>query len=188
MYHRYDGLIFDMDGTLLDTDATHCHAWRIVLERHDLKFDEAAMTALSGAPVWHIARAMIDRQGSDLNPHILVSEKAAIVSETILDTVQPLPLLDVVKTWYGRRPLAIGTGSERALTQALLDHLDMRKYFSAVVTADDVRCHKPAPDTFLRCAELLGVAADRCLVFEDADFGLQAARCAGMDAVDVRAL
>ena len=58
----------------------------------------------------------------------------------------------------------------------------------AVVAADHVVNHKPAPDTFLLCAERMGVAPEKCVVFEDADFGLQAAKRAGMDAVDVRLL
>ncbi len=64
----------------------------------------------------------------------------------------------------------------------------LRHYFSAVVAADRVVNHKPAPDTFLLCAERMGVAPEKCVVFEDADFGLQAAKRAGMDAVDVRLL
>ena len=60
--------------------------------------------------------------------------------------------------------------------------------FLDVVAADHVKNHKPAPDTFLLCAQRLGVAPEKCVVFEDADFGLQAARSAGMDAVDVRLL
>ncbi len=64
----------------------------------------------------------------------------------------------------------------------------LRHYFSAVVAADHVVNHKPAPDTFLLCAERMGVAPEKCVVFEDADFGLQAAKRAGMDAVDVRLL
>ncbi|MDG6692768.1 HAD-IA family hydrolase, partial [Staphylococcus aureus] len=67
-------------------------------------------------------------------------------------------------------------------------HLGLRHYFTAVVAADHVQHHKPAPDTFLRCATLMGVAPEKCVVFEDADFGLEAARLAGMDAVDVRLL
>ncbi len=84
--------------------------------------------------------------------------------------------------------MSVGTGSESAIAEALLKHLGLRHYFSAVVAADHVKHHKPAPDTFLRCAELMGVPPAKCVVFEDADFGIQAARDAGMAAVDVRLL
>ena len=106
----------------------------------------------------------------------------------LLDNVQPLPLMEVVKAYYGRRPLAVGTGSEHAMADALLSQLGVRDLFSAVVGADDVQRHKPEPDTFLRCAALMGIAPERCVVFEDADFGVQAAKAAGMAVVDVRLL
>ncbi len=106
----------------------------------------------------------------------------------LLDTVRPLPLLDVVREWHGRRPMSVGTGSESVLAESLLNHLGVRHYFDAVVAADHVKNHKPAPDTFLLCAERMGVEPSRCVVFEDADFGIQAAKLAGMDAVDVRLL
>ena len=106
----------------------------------------------------------------------------------LFDSVQPLPLIDVVKAYKGRRPMAVGTGSEHSMAVGLLQHLGLLNHFDAIVGADDVKRHKPEPDTFLRCAELIGVPAARCVVFEDADFGLQAARAAGMDAVDVRLL
>lgn len=106
----------------------------------------------------------------------------------LFDTVQPLPLIDVVKAYRGRRPMAVGTGSEHAMADALLQHLGLRNCFEAVVGADDVTRHKPEPETFLRCAELIRIAPRRCVVFEDADFGIQAAKAAGMDFVDVRLL
>lgn len=147
MYEGYAGLIFDMDGTILDTEPTHRQAWNEVLGRYGMRFDEQAMVALNGSPTWRIAQA-----------------------------------------WHGRRPMSVGTGSESAVAEALLAHLGLRHYFSAVVAADHVVNHKPAPDTFLLCAERMGVAPEKCVVFEDADFGLQAAKRAGMDAVDVRLL
>ncbi len=88
----------------------------------------------------------------------------------LLDSVRPLPLIEVVKAWHGRRPMSVGTGSESAVAEALLAHLGLRHYFSAVVAADHVVNHKPAPDTFLPCAERMGVAPEKCVVFEDADF------------------
>lgn len=188
MYERYAGLIFDMDGTILDTEPTHRQAWRDVLSRYDMHFDEQVVVALNGSPTWRIAQAIIEGNQATLDPHQLAQEKTAAVKAILLDTVRPLPLIDVVKAWHGRRPLSVGTGSERAIAEALLNHLGLRHYFTAVVAADDVQHHKPAPDTFLLCAERMGVPAPQCVVFEDADFGLQAARSAGMDVVDVRLL
>ncbi|EMH4163582.1 fructose-1-phosphate/6-phosphogluconate phosphatase [Pluralibacter gergoviae] len=188
MYDRYAGLIFDMDGTILDTEPTHRQAWRDVLGRYDMHFDEQAIVGLNGSPTWRIAQAIIELNRATLDPHQLALEKTQAVKAMLLDTVRPLPLIDVVKAWHGRRPMSVGTGSESAIAEALLNHLDLRQYFSAVVAADDVQNHKPAPDTFLLCAERMGVAPEKCVVFEDADFGLEAARRAGMDAVDVRLL
>nr|WP_318385143.1 fructose-1-phosphate/6-phosphogluconate phosphatase [uncultured Enterobacter sp.] len=188
MYERYDGLIFDMDGTILDTEPTHRKAWHEVLGRYGLRYDIQAMIALNGSPTWRIAQLIIDMNQADLDPHALAREKTAAVKAMLLDSVRPLPLIEVVKAWHGRRPMSVGTGSESAIAEALLTHLGLRHYFDAVVAADHVQNHKPAPDTFLLCAELMGVAPAKCVVFEDADFGLEAACAAGMDAVDVRIL
>ncbi|XTZ40461.1 fructose-1-phosphate/6-phosphogluconate phosphatase [Salmonella enterica] len=188
MYGRYAGLIFDMDGTLLDTEPTHRIAWREVLGRYGMRFDEQAMVRLNGAPTWRIAQEIIAANHADLDPHMLAQEKTAAVKAMLLEGVRPLPLIEVVKEWYGHRPLSVGTGSESAIAEALLAHLGLRQYFKSVVAADHVKNHKPAPDTFLLCAQQMGVAADKCVVFEDADFGIQAARAAGMDVVDVRLL
>lgn len=75
MYDRYQGLIFDMDGTILDTEPTHRKAWREVLSRYGMTFDEAAMVALSGSPTWRIAQAIIASHQADLDPHHLAAEK-----------------------------------------------------------------------------------------------------------------
>ncbi|NIY48549.1 fructose-1-phosphate/6-phosphogluconate phosphatase [Cedecea colo] len=188
MYERYDGLIFDMDGTILDTEPTHRKAWHETLSRYGMQFDEQAIIALNGSPTWRIAQAIIESHQASLDPHQLAQEKTQAVRAMLLDTVRPLPLIDVVKSWHGRRPMAVGTGSESDIAEALLNHLGLRHYFTAVVAADHVKNHKPFPDTFLLCAKLMGVAPEKCVVFEDADFGLEAARVAGMYGVDVRLL
>ncbi|MDF2043874.1 MULTISPECIES: fructose-1-phosphate/6-phosphogluconate phosphatase [unclassified Pantoea] len=188
MYDQYDGLIFDMDGTILDTEPTHRKAWRQVLQRYGLTLDEARIIDFNGAPAWRLAQFIIESNQSSHDPHLLAAEKTAAVKAMLLENVKPLPLLEVAKAYHGRRPMAVGTGSEHSMAEALLTQLGVRELFTAVVGADDVQRHKPEPETFLRCAELMGVAPARCVVFEDADFGIQAAKAAGMAVVDVRLL
>jgi HAD superfamily hydrolase (TIGR01509 family) len=93
----------------------------------------------------------------------------------------------VVRTFAGEKPLAVASSAGRPFLQATLEQLGIAACFDAVVTVEDVRHPKPAPDPYLLAAERLGVRPETCLVFEDSDQGLSAAKSAGMDAIDVRA-
>ena len=83
-------------------------------------------------------------------------------------------------------PLAVASGSVRALVERTLRALGITAWFDAIVAAEDTARHKPEPDVFLEAARRLGVAPATCTVYEDTDIGLEAARRAGMASVDVR--
>ena len=179
--NQYDGLIFDMDGTVIDTMPSHAKAWEMVGQHFGYPFNGNLLYEMGGAPVKTIALEMMKRHAMPLD-----QLKREYGKELIMKHAALLPAANVVRSFYAKKPLALGTGSHRAMTEILLDKFDFEKYFSAIVTAEDIQNHKPAPDTFLRCAELIKVKPQRCLVFEDGDLGIQAGLRAGMDVFDVR--
>ncbi|MBE0668196.1 MAG: HAD-IA family hydrolase, partial [Bacteroidales bacterium] len=96
------------------------------------------------------------------------------------------PVAALVRKYNGILPMAVGTGGHREAVEKTLEITGLRKYFDIIVTANDVEQHKPDPETFLRCAELMSVEPVFCEVFEDGDLGIEAAHRAGMIATDVR--
>ena len=185
--NEYDGLIFDMDGTVIDTMPSHAKAWEMVGQHFCYPFDGNLLYEMGGAPVKDIALEMMKRHAMPLDKLDDVIElKREYGKQLIMKHATLLPAADVVRHFYNKKPLALGTGSYRPIAQILLDKFDFEKYFSAIVTAEDIQHHKPAPDTFLRCAKLIQVKPQRCLVFEDGDLGIQAGLNAGMDVFDVR--
>ena len=185
--NQYDGLIFDMDGTVIDTMPSHAKAWEMVGQHFGYPFNGNLLYEMGGAPVKTIALEMMKRHAMPLDQlNNVIELKREYGKELIMKHAALLPAANVVCSFYAKKPLALGTGSHRAMTEILLDKFDFEKYFSAIVTAEDIQNHKPAPDTFLRCAELIKVKPQRCLVFEDGDLGIQAGLRAGMDVFDVR--
>ncbi|MGL5221502.1 MAG: HAD family hydrolase, partial [Plesiomonas shigelloides] len=115
MYDRYQGLIFDMDGTIIESLPAHRQAWEEVLGRYGLPYEPEFMASQSGAPTWQIASSILTRHGADLDPRLIAKQKADAVELLLFDLCRPLPLIeDVVKAYHGRRPMAVGTGSETA--------------------------------------------------------------------------
>lgn len=185
--NQYDGLIFDMDGTVIDTMPSHAKAWEMVGQHFGYPFNGNLLYEMGGAPVKTIALEMMKRHAMPLDQlNNVIELKREYGKELIMKHAALLPAANVVRSFYSKKPLALGTGSHRAMTEILLDKFDFEKYFSAIVTAEDIQNHKPAPDTFLHCAELIKVKPQRCLVFEDGDLGIQAGLRAGMDVFDVR--
>ena len=185
--NQYDGLIFDMDGTVIDTMPSHAKAWEMVGQHFGYPFNGNLLYEMGGAPVKTIALEMMKRHAMPLDQlNNVIELKREYGKELIMKHATLLPAANVVRSFYSKKPLALGTGSHRAMTEILLDKFDFEKYFSAIVTAEDIQNHKPAPDTFLPCADLIKVKPQRCLVFEDGDLGIQAGLRAGMDVFDVR--
>jgi len=182
------GLIFDLDGTLVDSMPVHFDGWKKACEKFGAHIDPAFLRFHTGSPGWAIAAAIIEHSG--LNGNVTVDEILKVKLEEfykVQHLIKPVePVADIARKYFGILPMAIGTGGHRAAVERTLEVTGMKKYFDVIVTANDVTNFKPYPDTFLKCAELMKVDPAFVEVFEDGDLGLEAAKRAGMIATDVR--
>jgi beta-phosphoglucomutase family hydrolase len=180
-------IIFDCDGTLADTMPSHYEAWIEVLARYELEMSEDRFYALGGWPTRKVAELLAHEAGRTVDIDQLADEKESLF-EKYVHLVQPIgPVLSVVETHRGKLPMAVATGAVLPVCRRILQQIGLHESFDTIVSADDVERHKPAPDVFLEAARRLGVAPERCRVYEDTDPGIEAARRAGMEPVDVRA-
>ncbi len=181
------GLIFDCDGTLADTMPAHYKAWLALLGRFNIPFPEPRFYAMGGMPTASIIRVLAAEVGvvvTDVDAMVLEKERTFL---TYLDAVTRIePVLVIAAAYRGKLPIAVASGGYRDTITRTLDRLNVRDWFDAMVTAEDTPRHKPEPDVFLEAAKRLRVDAAKCVVFEDTDIGLEAARRAGMLGIDVR--
>lgn len=182
------GLIFDCDGTLADTMPAHFQAWSITLQRHGLEFSERRFYELGGMPSHRIAALLAQEQKIPVDPEQIAHEKEEAFLEHV-ESVRPIEaVVAIAREHWGKVPLAVASGGFRPVIRRVLAHLEILDLFQTVVTAEDTVHHKPAPDVFLEAARRLGVPPMSCVVYEDTEIGLEAARRAGMRGIDVRPL
>ena len=173
-------LIFDLDGTLADTMPLHFQAYKNVLKNFGINFSPGIFVSLAGIP----AVGTIEKLNEIYNTEMVAEEVGHLKEleyEKIMHKMKPVqPVIDLVERYYGKLPMAVGTGGYNRLSWKTMHILGLEKYFDILVSNEDVRRPKPFPDTFLRCAELMGVEPSVCEVFEDGAPGIQAAKEAGM--------
>lgn len=187
MYDQYAALIFDCDGTLVDSLYAHESAWIQTLNFYQIPFTPARMNQLGGVPTDKTIEALATDAGLKVDVPRVTRHKEKLFLSLIFDHIAPVaPVVSIARQHHGRLPLGVGTGSDTRVARMMLEALGIDDLFDAVVGADMVKRHKPEPDTYLETARLLRVRPEDCCVFEDADGGIVAARSAGMQVVDVR--
>ena len=188
-YQKYAAWIFDLDGTLSNTLHAHDLAWQHALTQFEIPFTPQRMQQLGGVPIPDTVAILASEAGMQVDVPAVVDVRDRRFYELLPTTLSPTPLVaGVVLPFLGEKPMAVGTGCHTLMAKRILAGIALDHYLPIVVGADQVNRPKPAPDTFLLAAEKLNVKPEHCLVFEDADAGLQAAAAAGMATVDVRTL
>jgi len=179
------GVIFDLDGVLVDSGWAHRQSWYDLAEREDLDMSDDFFKSTFGMQNYQILPMLYGRVLSGEQIDRLSDWKEQRYRDLIAEKLALPPggarLLDELKD--AGFLLAIGSSAPRANLDLVLERLHLNHYFDACVTKQDVANGKPAPDTFLKAAQKLALPPHRCVVVEDAVQGVEAARAAGMAVV-----
>jgi beta-phosphoglucomutase family hydrolase len=179
------GLIFDLDGTLANTMPIHYIAWKNAAARYGIEFTTELFSQLAGMPLYPTVEKLNQIFGTNIDPTEMGDIKETEFEKNMHLTPEIKIVTDLVRANHGKVPMAVGTGGSRRLSLKTLEIIGLQDYFEVLVTSEDVANFKPHPETFLKCAELMGIDPADCEVFEDGILGMRAARTAGMMVVDV---
>jgi beta-phosphoglucomutase len=175
------GVIFDMDGVLVDSAAPHHESWRRVAAQHGIGVSEADFKRCFGRPSRDIVRVIWGEETDDEAVARYDAEKEAAYRRLIRGRVPLMPgCRAVLERLSGAGiSLAVGTSGPAENLELVLSEGGIGGFFAATVNGFDVRRGKPAPDCFLLAAERLGLPAEACVVIEDAPVGARAGVAAG---------
>ena len=188
MHDKVEALIFDMDGTMIDSMPWHARSWVEFVARHGLTLDVTDILArTTGRTGAECMRELFERDLSDAECQALVHEKEEIYRAMFSDNFTEVAGFTAFAKAAVARGLkvAVGTAGDRHNIEFAMSRLKMDPLPLAIVGGDEGFAGKPTPEIFLEAARRIGVAPERCIVFEDAPFGIEAARRGGMRAVAV---
>jgi HAD superfamily hydrolase (TIGR01509 family) len=182
---KFSAYLFDCDGTVADSMPLHYRAWKQALAEWNCEFDEKLFYAWGGMPVVEIILTLNLQRGLNIPVEAVSQRKEALYYE-LLPKLKAVPeVLEHIEEAHGRIPIAVVSGSTRESVTASLITLNLLDRFDAMVCAGEYSKSKPDPEALLRAAAKLGVPPEHCLVFEDTEMGIQAAKAASMVAVKV---
>jgi HAD superfamily hydrolase (TIGR01509 family) len=180
------GLIFDCDGTLVDSMPQHMKSWELAFRSFREPYREEFLLSVKGMEEREIVDVYNRTFSTSLDGPEVVRKKHEYFGKMIKNITPIQAVVDVVLNFRGKKPMAVVSGGTRKNVLAELKTVNILDCFDIVLTADDPIPPKPAPDILLTAAEKIKTHPSQCLVFEDADLGIKAARKAGMKVVDIR--
>ncbi len=182
----FSALIFDCDGTLVDSAAAHHRALSETLAARGIALDDEWYLARTGTSIRELLAELRATGDHEFDPAAVMLDRERRYVELAEAVIEVEAVAEVARTYRSRIPLAVASGGTRAVVEPTLRNVGLLDLFDVVVTYDDVERGKPSPDLFLLAAERLGSPPRDCIVYEDTDEGVAAARRASMRVIDVR--
>lgn len=184
---QVSAVLFDCDGTLVDTMGAHYRSWQETLRLHavEAELDYGRFCTWGGMGGDLVAREICEHLQLSHDPLRLAEAKRAHFSNQVHAHPVISPIAGFARKVAKTHPVAVVSGGNRETVEQTLQAAGLRDLFSVIVTPEDVAHGKPAPDMYLLAAEKLGVKPEDCLVLEDGPPGIKAAISAGMRVVAV---
>lgn len=188
---KIKGLIFDLDGVLVFTDKFHYRAWKTMADELGVYFDETINHRLRGVSRMDSLEIILERyEGPDLSlrEKEKLAEKKNEIYRTLLESMTPDDVTKEVRDTLTKLrekgyKLAIGSSSKNA--KFILEKVELKDAFDAISDGNNITKSKPDPEVFLKAAEYLGLPPKACMVVEDAEAGIEAAKKGGMYAAGI---
>lgn len=183
-----EAIILGLHGTLVHTEHLLKDAIRTVFRERGVELSTDEIDPYIEFSPEAAIRRIIENKNLPWNYAAVVTDRNQLVIQHI-PRVHLIPgTHDLIHTWSRKMPLAVGTNESFGIAGVMTRVLGIKPYIQALVTIDEVSAGKPDPEIFLLCARHLNISPSRCQVVEGSDVGIEAARRAGMKAVDVRSL
>jgi len=184
---RLEAVIFDLDGTLIDSEENYYLADEELMRRRGVAFSREDKKRYIGGGNFEMMVDLKRRYGLDTTAEALTEEKNAIYLDIALEGTQVFP--EMKRLWDAVRarglPVAVATGTSPRVLDRLLEKVGLAREANVVVSAEEVPRGKPAPDIFLETAKRLRVEPGACVVLEDSRHGVAAAKAAGMACIAI---
>jgi beta-phosphoglucomutase-like phosphatase (HAD superfamily) len=182
---NYKALIFDLDGTLLDSMPLHNKAWIEAFRDFGATVTEEFLQETAGMASQRIVTVVNERQQKKLDPKAVADVKRNKYLSTLELVKIVEPVFAIIKHYYKKVPLGVITGGSHAVVDQLLVKLKLDHYFEAIICADDTKLGKDSVEPYELMGKMIGVSPKESLFFDDGDVGLKGAKLAGMDIVHV---
>lgn len=177
----FKAFLYDCDGTLADNMGAHKETYLKVAAEKGVAIDAAIIDEFAGLPIVNVVEQINHRYQSTFDPEEFKASKYKLFLEEYIEHTQPIDyVVNHLKNHAGQVRVAVVSGSSRIAVEKTLQILGIDHLVEVLVCAGETKHGKPYPDPFLKAAELLGIAPQDCLVFEDGNAGVQAAEAAGM--------
>ncbi|MEP6512518.1 MAG: HAD family phosphatase [Parafilimonas sp.] len=180
------GIIFDLDGTLIDNNAYHIEAWKVFYAKMRLEFSiDEYKNKINGRISKAIFPYVLNKELSDDEINLYDDEKESLYRQLYAPHIKPVAgLINFLEQLHKEDyPMAVATSGLPPNIDFMFENIDIKKYFQAIINASTITTGKPHPEIFLKAAEALHVNPKKCIAFEDSVAGIRSAKAAGMKVV-----